>query len=53
MSNRCDFCLNSRAVFSENDIHFVCCLSKKQALDCLTGVKDSYDGYSDMPKEGE
>lgn len=50
---RCDVCLNSRAVVSENGIHYVCCLSKKKTLDCLTGVKDSYDGYSDMPKKGE
>ena len=52
MSYRCDVCLNSRAIISENDIHFVCCLPKKQSLDCLMGVKDSYDGYSDMPKKG-
>lgn len=52
-SRRCDVCLNSRAVVSENGVRFVCCLSEKQSLDCLMGVKDSYDGYSDMPKKGE
>ena len=51
--SRCDVCLNSRAVVSENGIHYVCCLTEKQCLDCLMGVKDSYDGYSDMPKKGE
>lgn len=50
---RCDTCVNSRAVVSENGIHYKCCLLKKQCLDCLMGVKDSYDGYSDMPKKGE
>lgn len=50
--NRCDVCTNSRAVVSENGIHYVCCLSKKRAIDCLMGIKDGYDGYSDMPKKG-
>ena len=50
---RCDTCTNSRAVVSENGIHYDCCLPKKQCLDCLFGVKDSYDGYSDIPKKGE
>lgn len=51
--NKCDTCLFSRAVVSENGIHYKCCLPKKQCLDCLMGVKDSYAGYSDMPKKGE
>lgn len=53
LGHSCDICLNSRAVISENGVHFVCCLTKKKCLDCLMGVKDSYEGYSDMPKEGE
>lgn len=52
-NRRCDVCLNSRAVVSESGVHFVCCLTEKETLDCLMGVKDSYDGYSDMPKEGD
>lgn len=51
--SKCDTCLFSRAVVSENGIHYVCCLSQKKALDCLIGTKDYYDGYSDMPKKGE
>ena len=50
--HRCQVCLNSRAIVSENGIHWVCCLSEKKTLDCLMGVKDHYDGYSDM-KKGE
>ena len=46
-SRRCDVCLNSRAVVSENGVHFVCGLTEKKNLDCLMGVKDSYDGYSE------
>lgn len=52
-SYRCDVCLNSRAVVSENGIHYVCCLSKKKVLACLMGAKDYYDGYFDMSKKGE
>ena len=52
-SRRCDVCLNSRAIVSEEDIHFVCGLSQKKALDCLMGVKDSYDGYSDGGEKAE
>ena len=51
--NRCDVCTNSRAVVSENGIHYVCCLSKKRALDCLMGTKDYYDGYTDGGEKAE
>lgn len=43
---KCDTCFNSRAVVSENGIHYTCCLPKKQVLDCLMGVKDKYDGLN-------
>ncbi len=42
--NVCDRCLHSRAVISENGFHYVCCLTKKQCLDCLMGVKNSFEG---------
>ena len=45
MDNRCDTCTNSRVVVSENGIHYICCLTKKKAINCLLGIKDSYDGY--------
>ena len=37
---KCDTCLNSRPVVSENGIHCICCLSSKAAANCLTGKKD-------------
>ena len=39
---KCDSCLNSRPVQSENGIHFICCLSSRAAMKCLTGEKDRY-----------
>lgn len=40
--SKCDTCLFSRAVISENGIHWVCCLTSKKATDCMIGVKDRY-----------
>ena len=37
---KCDNCINSRGIISENGIHQSCCLSPKQAIDCITGKKD-------------
>ena len=45
MDNRCGSCLNGRLVVSENGFHYICCLTQKKALNCLIGIKDSYDGY--------
>jgi hypothetical protein len=42
--SRCDTCLNSRPIISENGIHLVCCLSVKRAVGCLMGVDDRYAG---------
>lgn len=39
---KCDYCLNSRPVLSENGIHYICCLSSKKAMDCMIGKKDYY-----------
>ena len=39
---KCDTCLNSRPIVSENGIHFNCCLSSKAAMKCMTGEKDGY-----------
>lgn len=47
--NKCDSCLNSRMVVSENGLHSVCCLSKKKAVDCMLGKKDN---YVEFPKNG-
>ena len=39
---KCDKCLHSRAIVSENGIHCVCTLSSKTATKCLTGENDSF-----------
>lgn len=39
---KCDTCLNSRPVISENGMHNVCCLSSKAARDCILRKKDRY-----------
>ena len=36
---RCDTCLNSRAIISENGYHSVCCLSQKKRLIALQNGK--------------
>lgn len=40
--SRCDMCLNSRHIISENGFHTICCLSEKKSLECITGEKDHY-----------
>lgn len=50
---KCDSCLNSRISISENGLHSVCCLSEKEAVDCLTNKKDSYIGFPQRMKGGE
>lgn len=40
--HRCDTCLNSRVIISENGYHSICCLSQKKAVDCITKQKDYY-----------
>ena len=37
---KCDNCLNSRRIISENGMHSICCLSEKLAVDCIIGKKD-------------
>lgn len=39
---KCDSCLNSRIVVSENGLHSICCLSEKKAIACMFGEKDSF-----------
>ncbi len=40
--NKCETCLNSRPIISENGLHSVCCLSSKKAVDCIINKKDYY-----------
>ena len=37
---KCDGCLNSRRIISENGLHSICCLSEKKAMDCIMGKKE-------------
>ena len=39
---KCEECLNSRLVVSENGYHAVCCLSQKKAIDCMIGKKSQF-----------
>ena len=40
---KCDTCLESRCVVSENGIHHVCCLpDDRDSVNCLIGKDDRY-----------
>lgn len=39
---KCEKCLHSRMIVSENGYHAVCCLSQKKAMDCIIGKKSSF-----------
>lgn len=49
LDNRCNSCLNSRLIISENGFHYVCRLNKRQYFRCITGVED----WSVRTKGGE
>lgn len=38
----CNTCFNKRPIISENGIHYVCCLSSRKAIACMTGREDKY-----------
>ena len=39
---KCEECLYSRLIVSENGYHAACCLSQKKAVDCMTGKKSQF-----------
>ena len=39
---KCEECLRSRMIISENGYHAVCCLSPKKAMDCWIGKKSYF-----------
>jgi len=48
---KCDRCLNSRPIMSENGLHRVCGLrNEKEAMDCLMGKDDK---CVEFPKRSE
>lgn len=49
---KCDKCLNSLPIISENRIGYICCLSNAAVKKCITGKKDAFI-MNPMVKEGE
>lgn len=49
---KCEQCLHSRPIVSENGIHYRCCLSAKKAVECMCGVKD-YQARKPMVNDGK
>jgi len=43
--SKCDLCINSRAIISENGRHYICCLSEKKAIECIL---NGYSRYFDV-----
>lgn len=39
---KCDQCLNSRPIISENGIHYICCFSDKKAFACISQQKNYF-----------
>ena len=39
---KCQTCFNSRAIISENGLHYICSLSTMKAVNCITKTKDYY-----------
>lgn len=50
MNQKCETCLNSRVVVSENGAHCVCCLGKNLAFLCMIG---KVDRHTTPPKEAD
>lgn len=39
---KCETCLNSRFIISENGCYTTCGLSLPKAIECIMGIKDNY-----------
>ena len=39
---KCEECLHSRMIVSENGYHAVCCLSQRAAMNCMTNKKNHF-----------
>jgi hypothetical protein len=48
---KCDKCLKSRMIVSENGYHGICTLPPKAAMDCVTGKKDRFLGLDKLKGE--
>jgi len=45
--NKCDLCINSRVIISENGYHYICCLSEKEIMECIL---NNYSRYFDVTR---
>lgn len=50
---KCEECLRSRIIVSENGYHAVCCLAQKKAMNCMTGVRSYFIGAKKCVNEEE
>ncbi len=50
IKSKCDTCLRSHVIISENGYHSICCLSSKQAVKCMM---NNYNKYITLPEKGE
>lgn len=52
---KCDSCIYSRTIVSENGFHSICCLSDKEVLECLKSGKHyvMHPKFKDADKDGE
>lgn len=49
IKNKCDTCLHSRVIVTENGYHSICCLPSKQAVKYMT---NNYNKYITLSKKG-
>ena len=50
---KCDGCLNSHIILSENGRHSICTLSQKKAMDCIMGKEDQYIRHPAIKEEND
>ena len=50
IKSKCDTCLHSRVIVTENGYHSICCLPSKQAVKCMT---NNYNKYITLSKKGD
>lgn len=48
IKSKCDTCLHSRVIVTENGYHSICCLPSKQAVKCMT---NNYNKYITLSKK--
>lgn len=43
--NKCNTCINSRGIISENGLHYICSLSSHKAIECMFDEKNYYINF--------